>query len=98
MTTALPRIPVVTPVVPTLARFRGSGAVARPRNVPVMPVVHSRHRAWSYAVAAVDDRGRIAARPLLQYLHCSPGTTVAIREQAGLLVVTSHLTCMMSAR
>jgi hypothetical protein len=93
MTTALPRVPVVTPIIPTVARFRGSGAlaptVARHRRVPVTRLAPARRRAWTYAVAAVDDRGRIAARPLLYSLDCPPGTTVVIREQAGLLVVTA---------
>jgi hypothetical protein len=60
--------------------------------MPVTPLGHGRQRTWTYAVAAVDDRGRIAARSLLQELDCSPGTAVAIREQAGLLVVTADPT------
>jgi hypothetical protein len=57
--------------------------------MPVIPLVPARHRAWTYAVAAVDDRGRVAARPLLQILGCSPGMTVTVREQAGLLVAAA---------
>ena len=60
--------------------------------MPVTRLVHARQRAWTYAVAAVDDHGRIAARPLLQILDYPPGTTVTIGEQAGLLMVTADPT------
>lgn len=93
MTTTSPSAPVVALVVPTVARFRGSGGTPPPvspcRRVPVTPLRHARQRTWTYAIAAVDDRGRIAARPLLHDVDFPAGTTVAIREQAGLLVVTA---------
>jgi hypothetical protein len=60
--------------------------------VPLPTVVSSRRSTWTYEVAAVDDRGRIAASPLLHRMGCPPGTAVAIREEGGLLVVTANPT------
>jgi bifunctional DNA-binding transcriptional regulator/antitoxin component of YhaV-PrlF toxin-antitoxin module len=48
-----------------------------------------RTRSWRYAVAAVDDRGRVIAAPLLRALGWSPGTPITVGDVGGLLVVTT---------
>ena len=90
--TAKSRLPVVPPVIPSLSGLRDDGALpssaARDHHLPMPPIAAPRKRSWTYAVVALDDRGRIAARALLQRLTWVPGTTVAIREVSDLAVMT----------
>lgn len=53
------------------------------------PIAAPRKRSWIYAVVSLDDRGRIAARALLQRLAWVPGTTVTVREVSDLVVVAA---------
>ena len=91
--TTRPRQPVVPPVIPSLTGLRDDGALpssaARQRHLPMPHVAPPRNRSWTYAVVSLDDRGRLAARALLQRLAWVPGTTVSIREVSDLVVVTA---------
>jgi hypothetical protein len=91
--TARPRQPVVPPVIPSLTGLRDDGALpssmARQRHLPMARVVPPRNRSWTYAVVSLDDRGRLAARALLQRLSWAPGTTVTIREVSDLVAITA---------
>ncbi|RKR86650.1 hypothetical protein BDK92_0894 [Micromonospora pisi] len=49
----------------------------------------ARERSSTYGFAAIDDRGRIAARLIFGALGWVPGTTVACRERGGLVVVSA---------
>jgi hypothetical protein len=42
-----------------------------------------------YGFAVINDRGRIAAQPVLQAMGWQPGTPLAIRESAGLILITA---------
>ena len=42
-----------------------------------------------YGFAAVDDRGRVAAQPVAEHLGWPPGTRLAARVRAGLVLVTT---------
>jgi hypothetical protein len=55
--------------------------------VPVPRLAAGRERSSTYGLAALDDRGRIAAHLVFASLGWVPGTRVAIREQGGLVVV-----------
>jgi hypothetical protein len=57
--------------------------------VPLPRVPAARERSSVYGFAVVNDRGRIAAQPIVQALGWQPGTPLSIREQAGLVVVTA---------
>jgi len=59
------------------------------RRVPVPRVAAARERSSVYGLAVVNDRGRIAARPLVQALGWEPRVGLSIREQAGLVVVAA---------
>jgi hypothetical protein len=88
--TAPSRVSVVAPLLLSTSRPRGTNTASPgARRVPLPTVVSSRRATWTYEVAAVDDRGRIAASQLLHRMGCQPGTAVAIREHGGLLVVTA---------
>lgn len=91
--TAKSRLPVVPPVIPSLAGLRDDGVLpssaARDHRLPMPPIAAPRKRFWTYAVVALDDRGRIAARAILQRLAWAPGMTVSIREVSDLVVVTA---------
>jgi hypothetical protein len=49
----------------------------------------ARERSSVYGFAVVNDRGRIAAQPVVQALGWQPGTPLSIREHAGLVVITA---------
>jgi hypothetical protein len=55
--------------------------------VPELPAV--REGTSVYGFAAVDDRGRLAAAPVAACLGWSPGTRLAARVAAGLVVVNA---------
>jgi hypothetical protein len=56
--------------------------------MPLPRVQAARERSSVYGFAVVNDRGRIAAHPIVQALEWQPGTPLSIREHAGLVVVT----------
>jgi hypothetical protein len=50
----------------------------------------ARERSSVYGFAVVNDRGRIAAQPVVQALGWQPGTPLSIREHTGLVVITAE--------
>lgn len=80
--------PLVFPVRPGMARTLTSRAAARRLVVPRLAA--ARQRASSYAMAAVEERGRIVVHGLLlQALGWDSATAITLREQSGSTVVTA---------
>jgi bifunctional DNA-binding transcriptional regulator/antitoxin component of YhaV-PrlF toxin-antitoxin module len=49
----------------------------------------ARERFAVYGFAVVNDRGRVAAQPIMQAMGWQPGAPLDIRETAGLILVTA---------
>jgi hypothetical protein len=59
-------------------------------DLPLPRLVPSRSRSTVYGVAAVDVRGRIADRVVLQALGWSPGTRVAGALTDGVIILCAN--------
>jgi hypothetical protein len=85
---------VISPVIPPLLSMdsdRGAGApggvsVAR-RPLPLPLLIPRRTTALVYGLSALDDRGRLADRTIMQALGWSAGLGLDISETDGRLVI-----------
>ena len=88
---------MISPVIPPLlsrdsdrvAGASGGVSVAR-RPLPVPSLIPRRTTALVYGLSALDDRGRLADRTIMQTLGWSAGLHLNITETRGLLVIRSQ--------
>jgi predicted short-subunit dehydrogenase-like oxidoreductase (DUF2520 family) len=81
-------IPLFVPGRPARVRSR-AGALGAVRQVPVSRLAEVRQRSTVYAMSAVDVHGRVAAQSVVHALRWKPMTRLAMRERAGLILVTA---------
>ena len=82
--------PVIPPLLPRdsdrVAGVPGVVSMAR-RSLPLPSLIMRRTTGIVYGLAAVDDRGRLAARMIMQALGWSAGLGLDISETDGRLVI-----------
>ncbi|MDW5325330.1 hypothetical protein [Plantactinospora sp. KLBMP9567] len=91
MTTSVP--PVVPKSIPrgAAADPETPGRTRQPLPVPASDAQFARATDTVYALSAVDKRGRIGDRSIVQVLGWAPGTRLDIRERAGIIMVRAAL-------
>ena len=85
---------VIAPVIPKVVAggHGGFGQAERLRRPPPMPALGLECPSAAdpvYALSAVDKSGRVTDRSIVQVLGWEPGTRLDIREQRGIIVVSS---------
>ena len=85
---------VIAPVIPRVvaAGHGGPGQaerLRRPLPLPALGVVCSSAPDPAYALSGVDKAGRVTDRSIVRVLGWEPGTRLDIREQRGIIVVSS---------